>query len=94
CLWSPTIAVRWAAQRTIGLCFLIELSQLCQADWLNAIRQTRLGAIVLGFGFLWSDLACYICGAGVAALIDRGCLVSESNFSSVTTSTPDIMEWK
>lgn len=43
-------------------CFLIECSQLIQTDGLNEIRQTRLGGLVLGFGFLWSDLISYTVG--------------------------------
>lgn len=47
--------------------FSIELSQLYQAEWINDIRGTRLGGLVLGFWFLWSDLVCYCIGtlAGV-----------------------------
>lgn len=49
---------------------LVELSQLYRAPWLDAIRATRPGALALGQGFLWSDLACYAAGAGVAAALD------------------------
>jgi hypothetical protein len=43
-------------------CFLIEFSQLYHAPWIEQIRQNRLGGLVLGFGFLWSDLVCYSVG--------------------------------
>ncbi|MDH5413810.1 MAG: DUF2809 domain-containing protein [Flavobacteriaceae bacterium] len=46
----------------IIICFLIELSQLYQADWINALRNTRLGGLLLGYGFLWSDLVSYFIG--------------------------------
>ena len=57
---------------TIALLFsyCIEVSQLYQADWINVIRGTTLGALVLGHGFLWSDLLCYTIGVGLAVLID------------------------
>lgn len=42
--------------------FGIEISQLYQAPWINHIRETTLGALVLGRGFLWSDLICYAVG--------------------------------
>lgn len=42
--------------------FAIEASQLYQAEWINTIRSTTIGALVLGSGFLWSDLACYTTG--------------------------------
>lgn len=52
-------------------CFAIELSQLYQAPWINAIRHTTLGALVLGSGFLWSDLLAYALGVGIAFLIEK-----------------------
>ena len=51
-------------------CFGIEILQLVQIDWLIAIRKTTLGHYVLGVGFLWLDLLCYIIGTLLAFLID------------------------
>ena len=51
-------------------CFLIELSQLYHAPWINNIRYTRIGGYILGFGFLWSDLLAYIIGVSIGALIE------------------------
>lgn len=51
-------------------CFGIEILQLVQIDWLIAIRKTTLGHYILGEGFLWSDLLCYIIGTLLAFLID------------------------
>lgn len=42
--------------------FSIEISQLYQAHWINVIRETTLGALILGHGFLFSDLICYTAG--------------------------------
>jgi Protein of unknown function (DUF2809) len=50
----------------LAFCFLIEISQLYHAPWIEQIRQNRLGGLVLGFGFLWSDLVCYLVGVGVS----------------------------
>ncbi len=47
------------------VCYSIELSQFYQEDWINTIRNTTLGGLVLGFGFLWSDMVCYFIGAMV-----------------------------
>ena len=38
--------------------------------WIDAIRNTTLGGLILGFGFLWSDLVCYTIGIIVGAIID------------------------
>ena len=51
-------------------CFSIEILQLVQIDWLIAIRKTTLGHYILGQGFLWSDLICYVIGTLLAFLID------------------------
>lgn len=47
----------------LGFAVVVEVSQLYHAPWIDAIRATRIGGLVLGFGFLWTDLVCY--GAGV-----------------------------
>ncbi|MGB7329720.1 MAG: DUF2809 domain-containing protein [Rubripirellula sp.] len=47
--------------------YAIECSQLYHAPWINEIRQTRLGGLVLGFSFLASDLVCYTIGIAVGA---------------------------
>jgi hypothetical protein len=51
-------------------CFGIEASQLYQAEWINAIRSTGLGALVLGRGFLAVDLVRYSVGVLLAVLLD------------------------
>ncbi|UGS22643.1 ribosomal maturation YjgA family protein [Flavobacterium channae] len=60
-------------------CFGIEILQLVQIDWLITIRKTTLGHYVLGEGFLWSDLLCYIIGTSIAFLIDHLFLSSRIN---------------
>jgi Protein of unknown function (DUF2809) len=55
---------------TLLFTYCIEVSQLYQADWINAIRQTKLGGLVLGFGFLWSDLLMYFIGISLAWGLD------------------------
>jgi Protein of unknown function (DUF2809) len=63
-------AYKTTAWIAITFCFLIEISQLYQAEWLNAIRRTTLGGLILGFGFLWSDLLGYCVGVFLAGLFD------------------------
>jgi hypothetical protein len=63
------VAPRWSTAR-VGVAALasscaIEVSQLYHAPWIDAIRATLPGALVLGYGFLWSDLACYIAGVAL-----------------------------
>lgn len=54
-----------------GLSVVVELSQLVHVGWLDAIRDHRVGALLLGRGFLWSDLVAYAAGALVYGMIDR-----------------------
>ncbi len=73
--WWGALFFRRAQTLPIALgaftvCVLVELSQLYRAPFINAIRDTALGALVLGQGFLWSDLVCYAFGVALAALID------------------------
>jgi hypothetical protein len=69
-LW-PRGSGRTLAAGALLFAFSIEFSQLYRAPWIDAIRGTTLGALVLGHGFLWSDLLCYTAGIGVAAGIDH-----------------------
>ena len=58
----PVHPTRIIAATAIGISFGVECSQLYQADWINRIRSTLPGALLLGSGFLWSDFACYTAG--------------------------------
>ena len=53
-----------------AICFAVECSQLYQAEWTKALRGHPLGALVLGHGFLWTDLVAYSAGTSVAAFVD------------------------
>ncbi|ANF96627.1 DUF2809 domain-containing protein [Paenibacillus bovis] len=61
----------WVAGIGAGVfSYLIEFSQLYQADWINHIRHTTLGALILGKGFLVADLLRYTAGIGIAMALD------------------------
>ena len=51
---------------------LIEISQLIQTPWLQELRQIKLIALVIGHGFLWSDLLCYAVGIGFGVSLEWG----------------------
>ena len=50
----------------IIICFTIELTQLYQAEWIRELRLNKLVGLVLGSGFMWSDLVAYLVGASGA----------------------------
>lgn len=53
---------RFSLWVTLVICYGIECSHLIQVPWLIALRQTTLGHLILGQGFLWSDLVAYSLG--------------------------------
>lgn len=62
----PLSLALWA----LGFAFAVEFSQLFHPPWLDALRATTLGGLILGFSFLWSDLLCYSVGVGIGCLLD------------------------
>ncbi|MDO3410851.1 DUF2809 domain-containing protein [Saccharibacillus sp. CPCC 101409] len=54
----------------LAFSFAIEFSQLYRAGWLDSLRAQRLGALVLGRGFLPADLLRYAAGVLCALAID------------------------
>ncbi|HEB4952098.1 TPA: DUF2809 domain-containing protein [Bacillus cereus] len=55
---------------SLMFCYGIEASQLYHAEWIDSIRATTLGGLVLGYGFLWSDVVAYTIGVGVGILCE------------------------
>ena len=72
-LWGllfRTRQTRWITLRALLFTFSIEVSQLYHSQWINSLRTTRLGGLILGYGFLWSDLIAYSVGIGVGVLFE------------------------
>lgn len=67
---SPGAARHRLAAAALAIAFSVECSQLYRAPWLDALRATTAGALVLGQGFLWSDLLCYAIGIVFAVTVD------------------------
>jgi len=66
-----TKSTRWVAIAALAFSYFIEISQLYHAPWIDTLRANWLGGLVLGFGFLWSDLVCYTVGVGFGVVIER-----------------------
>lgn len=65
---QPTIRIAlYAAAFSLG----IELSQLYHTPWLDALRANRWAALLLGQGFLWSDLVCYAMGIALGVVLEQ-----------------------
>ena len=50
--------------------YAIEISQLFSPDWLEYLRSFKALALILGYGFLWSDVSAYFLGITAGALLD------------------------
>jgi len=50
--------------------YAIEFSQLYQAPWINNIRHTVIGGLVLGETFSWGDMLSYSVGVAIGVAID------------------------
>jgi hypothetical protein len=51
--------------------FSIEFSQLYQEEWINSVRATILGGLILGKGFLGVDLVRYTVGIMISYGLDQ-----------------------
>lgn len=65
---APARPVAHAALIAAVFAGAIETSQLYHAPWIDAVRHTRLGVLVLGNTFLWSDLVCYLVGIAIGTI--------------------------
>lgn len=54
----------------LGFAWFIEFLQLYHAPWIDAIRKTTFGGLVLGYDFVLSDLLCYTVGVLFALILD------------------------
>lgn len=66
----PRVATWRLAGIALATCWAVELSQLYHAPWLDAIRATTPGHLVLGSAFHAIDLVAYAIGVAVAALVE------------------------
>ncbi len=62
--------IRNVALASMTFSYLIEISQLYQGEWINSIRDTTIGALILGHGFLISDLVCYTIGIVIGIVFE------------------------
>ena len=69
-LWVPGAAAIKLALGSLLVSYADELSQLYQAPWIQQIRATTVGHLVLGSHFSWLDVASYTVGIGILAPMD------------------------
>ena len=81
---------RWSTARVataaLVLSYADEISQLYHAPWIDKVRGIWLGGLILGFGFLWSDILCYTIGVMLGAAAE---VVSYKSLNSGRDSNYD-----
>lgn len=77
--WMVMLCVAWVRPAitrprlvawSLGIAFAIELLQLYQAPWMQALRANKLAYLVLGNGFDPWDLVAYAVGIALGAVVD------------------------
>jgi hypothetical protein len=64
-------SIKTATIYSLLFCYAIEFSQLYKAPWIDNLRHTLFGRLVLGETFLWGDLLSYTVGIVIGILLDR-----------------------
>lgn len=75
CFWRIILARQrliYAGIAALVTAYSIEFLQLWTPEWLIGIRSTFLGHMILGQGFLWTDLLAYAVGIGIIYSIAYG----------------------
>ncbi|MBS1532961.1 MAG: DUF2809 domain-containing protein [Bacteroidetes bacterium] len=62
--------IRKIALISIVVSYAIEFSQLYQAEWIDNLRHTFLGRMILGETFFWGDLVSYTAGILIGICIE------------------------
>lgn len=82
---KPDIGTARLAGAALATAFVVEASQLYQEPWLNAMRATTAGHLVLGTGFQWGDLCAYTIGVafGLVGDVVRGRCLGKQDISFI-----------
>jgi Protein of unknown function (DUF2809) len=67
---APSAPVGRVAGFALAISYLDELSQLYQAPWINQVRATTIGHLLLGAAFSWLDLLAYTVGIALCSAIE------------------------
>jgi len=72
--------IKFVVLISLLFCYTIEFSQLYKAPWIDNLRRTLFGRLVLGETFLWGDLLSYTVGIIAGLFVEK--LVNKSGFGS------------
>jgi hypothetical protein len=67
----PRIPTAVNALMALAFAWAVEFSQLYHAPWLDAVRDTLPGRLMLGNTFNWPALVAYAVGIGLGAVVEK-----------------------
>jgi hypothetical protein len=73
-LWGmlrPCVSTGKLASIALATAYVAEFSQMYQSPWINGIRATTVGHLILGSTFSWWDMLSYTVGVGVGVLCEK-----------------------
>lgn len=68
---APSASVSKLAVYSLAFSYCDEIGQLYRSPWLDQIRASAIGHIVLGSHFSWLDVLSYTIGISLVAPVDR-----------------------
>lgn len=71
CAAWPRASTLKVAVAALTACYAVEFSQLYHAPWIDAVRKTTPGHLVLGSGFHGMDLIAYAAGVAFGAAAEQ-----------------------
>ena len=61
--------IGWITGVALLVATFTEFSQLLHTEWLDAVRRTTVGVLLIGRYFSWGDIMAYAIGIGVVGLV-------------------------
>ena len=66
----PRIPTTRISIYSLSVCFAVETLKLYPSQWLDSVRHTTLGHLVLGHSFTWKNYIAYTIGITIAAVFE------------------------
>jgi hypothetical protein len=71
CFVFPSASVTRIAFCAVAVSYVDEIGQLYHTPWIDQIRATAVGHLVLGTAFSWADMLSYTIGVGLCIFTER-----------------------
>jgi len=69
----PRFSTQTLTLLAVGFSCAVEFSKLYHAPWIEAVRSTLAGRLILGISFHWPNIAAYVLGIALGAVAEHLC---------------------